>query len=670
MRFRRVVRRPSALALLVVVPALAAAAAAGGPGRVVPVSEAPADSMYGALASTLERIGVPAAHQLGLTGQGVRVGVLDGPILTSHQAFADVHLVATRDFVDGDGDVDPGADPGPAGRGTAVWSLAGGRAPGVLMGPAFGASYALARTFEGTGAPREDETRWTDGLEWLESQGVRVVVTGGGFRTFDDGFSYPPEDLDGISTAPSMAAAQASDRGVLVVVPVGDLGPDAGSLIVPSDADGVGATGAVDPEGTVAVFSSMGPTADGREKPDLLSPGVAIPAAGAASDSEILEVDGTGAAAALLAGAATLFFEAYPIRSPRQVIEALQASARGRLSSNGNAGLFDIGSAVSFPDDFFALPLEEVDAQGQVTTLTPLFRWDAPTIFPQALPVSFTVVVAADTAFTDVLLAERVVGTFARRLNSPLPASQRLYWRVDAETFQAVTRTTRLAGTMTVPAWVTLSVLNDPAGSAIQERRPLLEWEPFEDLAPPAGPFRYDVTVFSDRDETPVATFEALDTTAVRPIEPLPLNEPLRWRVVARVPGGQADSATSAGPFVVTSSSSPPATILFQNFPNPFPLGGQRETKIWFDLERDSEVRLTVYDLRGRLVRNLIPAPGCSDVVLPPGLYGRDVAAPDVCIKLRWDGTNDGGQEVEPGVYLLRLRAGGTESVRRMVYWP
>jgi hypothetical protein len=619
-------------------------------------------------------MGVDGAHRLGLTGAGVRIGILGGTVRTDHQAFAGSDLLATRDFVEGDDDVSP--RPGEeeaAAPTTAAWSLAGARAPDVLVGPAFGSSFLLARTFAGEGAPREDEGRWVQGLEWLESQGARVAISDGGFRAFDDGFAYVIEDLDGATAPATVAAVLASERGVLVVAPVGDLGPGEGTLVAPSDGDGVLSAGAVAGDETVASLSSEGPTANGRPKPDAYAPGVDVPVAGAGSPTELVVSDGTALAAALLAGGAALFAEAHPERTPVQIAEALAASATTRVGLTGAVRCIDVGSAIAFPDGVVGIPIDEVDAQGQVTTLTPLFRWDAPTIYPPALPVSFTILVAADSTFQDVLLADRVVGTFARRLSRPLPPRQRIFWRVNAETPQAITRRTETQGPLTVPAWLRLTVLNNPAGQTIEERRPIFEWEPFEALDPPAGPLTYDLDVFSDRDEESVAAFAGLDTTRFRVPDPLPLNEPLRWSVVARAPGGQADTVVSAGPFVVVSTSSPPATILFQNFPNPFPNAelGLSETRIWFDLSREGPVQLTVYDLRGRLVRRLVPAVGCSEVVLPPGIYGREEGgSPDPCVQLSWDGTDESGRNVEPGVYLLRLRAGGTEGIRRMVYWP
>jgi hypothetical protein len=143
--------------------------------------------------------------------------------------------------------------------------------------------------------------------------------------------------------------------------------------------------------------------------------------------------------------------------------------------------------------------------------------------------------------------------------------------------------------------------------------------------------------------------------------------------VIAKARAGQADTVASAGPFVVTGGANPPVTILYQNFPNPFPnlAEGIRETRIWFDLAQRSVVELAVYDMRGRLVRSLIPGRGCGPTELPPGIYGReDGPSSDPCTNFAWDGQDEGGRKVSPGVYLLRLRAGSVVEVRRVVYWP
>lgn len=118
-------------------------------------------------------------------------------------------------------------------------------------------------------------------------------------------------------------------------------------------------------------------------------------------------------------------------------------------------------------------------------------------------------------------------------------------------------------------------------------------------------------------------------------------------------------------------SEPPRATLLYQNFPNPFPGTGLLATCVWFDLAGESDVRIQVLDIRGNVVRTLVPS---SEVPgrLPAGRYGRgtgDIPDGFGCDgRFIWDGTGSDGNIVPAGVYLLRMRAGGTEKVRRMLF--
>jgi hypothetical protein len=630
-----------------------------------------ADTVYGGLGEALGVLEVPAAHAMGFSGSGIRIGILDGLFLPDHATVRFRPPTATWDFVDDDGSVapDPGHPPDAASHGTALWSLVAGDLPGVLRGGAPDAGVLLARV-RGTGdLARVDEDLWVAGLEWLETQGARIVVSGFGFRDFT-GSSYSIGQLDGDIAPSTRAADRAARRGVLVVAAVGNGGPGAQTLQAPSDGDSVLAVGAVSPQGMPAGFSAAGPTGDGREKPELMAPGVGLAAASAAGGGALEPVSGTEFAAALIAAGAALFVEAHPALGPMEVLEALSVSAS---QGGGDApGVPRVASAILFPSGISPLPLRELDGEGRVTSLAPQFEWNTPSLHPVGLPVTFQLELAGDPQFQEVLVRDSVVGTFARRPGVPLPARTRLFWRVTARSVQGVLTATAAQGPFDVPSWVALDVLSDGGGTQVEDPMPEFSWTPV-DLPPPAGPFAFDLQILSDRTGEVLRSHEDLRYDRFRPEEPLPFNVPLRWRVIARARTGQADTVTSAGPFVVTGEGNPPVTILYQNFPNPFPNPetGTWLTRIWFDLASTSTVDLAVYDLRGRLVRRLIPGPGCAPVELPPGLYGRDEGGDSgPCVILSWDGKGEGGRAVSPGVYLLRLRAGRVEEIRRMVYWP
>jgi len=636
-----------------------------------PPSGPVADTLYGQLSSALELLEVPAVHSLGFLGTGTRIGILDGFFSQDHAALRTNPPIAVRDFVEDDESVEPGfGDPeGAASHGMALWSLISGDWPGKLGGAAPRAGILLARVRSDDDPAGMDEDRWVAGLEWLETQGARVVLSGVGFRS-PNGGEHPFEDLNGDVAPATRAADEAARRGVLVVGPVGNGGPGPQTLQSPADGDSVLAVGATDLLGNLSSFSALGPTADGRVKPDLLAPGESLFVASGAGEETLEEVQGTEFAGALLAGAAALFVEAYPERGPMAVLAALETSAINR--QGGLNQIPRLAPAILFPDGIWALPVQDVNPQGRVTSLAPQFQWNVPTSHPLGLPVAFTLDLAEDSLFRNVLVRDSVVGTFARRIQEPLPPRTRLFWRIQARSIQGVTLATAPQGPLEVPSWVTLDVLNDPSGTETTDPQPEFRWTAM-DLPGPAGPLTFDLQVVLDREGEVIQDQMGLGENSHRLEEPLPFNVPLRWRVVAKARTGAVDTVTSAGPFVVTGGENPPVTILYQNFPNPFPNSddGLRKTRIWFDLAKESTVELAVYDMRGRLVRSLIPGRGCGQVELPPGLYGREEgSSPDPCIAFAWDGEDERGQGVAPGVYLLRLRAGGVVEIRRIVFWP
>jgi hypothetical protein len=119
----------------------------------------------------------------------------------------------------------------------------------------------------------------------------------------------------------------------------------------------------------------------------------------------------------------------------------------------------------------------------------------------------------------------------------------------------------------------------------------------------------------------------------------------------------------------VADTGRPAITLLYQNFPNPFPTPDSRFTCIWFDLNRTTSVSLTVHDVRGNLVRQLLPN-ASSPQFLTPGRYGRATpTAESGCDPATmWDGRAADGSVVPRGVYLIRLRAGGTQSIKKAVF--
>ena len=94
----------------------------------------------------------------------------------------------------------------------------------------------------------------------------------------------------------------------------------------------------------------------------------------------------------------------------------------------------------------------------------------------------------------------------------------------------------------------------------------------------------------------------------------------------------------------------PETTALLPNYPNPF----NPETWIPYHLATDAEVIVTIYDMRGVLVRELTLGHQ------PAGIYeSRGRAA-------YWDGRNQIGEQVASGVYFYTLTAGDFTTTRKL----
>jgi serine protease AprX len=287
---------------------------------------------YGASRAQLEQIGITKLHDQGLSGAGVMIGILDTGFDYDHRAFASTRIVAQRDFVNDDDDVADEQFESVAGHGTGVFSLIGAFDPGAMIGAAYEADFVLAKTEVFATETQVEEDYWVAGLEWADSLGADIVSSSLGYNTFDNpADSYTYEQMDGETALVTQAANLAVQRGIVVVNAMGNEGNEAWRhMIAPADAEEVISVGAVNAAGFLANFSSVGPTADDRVKPDVVALGVNNLRARAGARSEPFYVtgqSGTSYSTPLIAGAAALLLEAHPEYAPLQVQLAFRESA-------------------------------------------------------------------------------------------------------------------------------------------------------------------------------------------------------------------------------------------------------------------------------------------------------------------------------------------------------
>lgn len=303
---------------------------------------------YGNSLTQVTQIRVPDVHNVRITGRGILVGMLDsGFRWRVNESTKNMNVLREYDFIQNDTitaneDVKTPYDASNQdAHGTTTMSVVGGYKEGMLVSPAFGAQFILAKTEYVPTETRAEEDNWVVGIEWEESYGVDVVSSSLGYSDFDGGIgNYAYADMNGRTAATSKAAAMAARRGVVVVNAMGNEGSNAAwgfHLTAPADADSILSVGAVSSTGVIGYFSSLGPTSDGRTKPDVVAQGVSTWGA-TVQPTGYSYSQGTSLSTPLVAGAAALVLSAHPELTPVQVRDALRNTASNKASPNNTIG--------------------------------------------------------------------------------------------------------------------------------------------------------------------------------------------------------------------------------------------------------------------------------------------------------------------------------------------
>jgi subtilisin family serine protease len=281
---------------------------------------------YGQSFTQMNQINVPAVHDMGYTGAGITICSMDaGFDNLAHEVFDSMSIIAMWDFVDND------PDPSQLGsHGTSTLSTIGGFKEGKLIGPAFDSEFILARTEDISSETPVEEDNWIAALEWADSIGVDVTTTSLSYLEFDPPFqSYTWEDMDGNTMRITIAADLAVKLGIVVVNSASNeySHPTHNTLWGPADGDSVITVGAVTSSGDRSIFSSVGPTVDGRIKPDLMAMGSGVYVARSSSPTSYGSSNGTSFSCPILAGAAALVLQVDPTLTPMEVLDLFRQTA-------------------------------------------------------------------------------------------------------------------------------------------------------------------------------------------------------------------------------------------------------------------------------------------------------------------------------------------------------
>lgn len=294
--------------------------------RMAEMAGAPAPEEGLVMADQLLRMRGDAFRANNIDGKGVRVAVLDNgfPSVDKHKVFKHLRdnkqIIATWNFPDKKENVY-----GPGGHGTMVLSCIAGIYDSLQLGLAIGSEFLLART-EVEAEPFKEEVWWMMAMEWADKNGADIINSSLGYG-IDRHYTY---EMDGRSYV-AKAANMAARKGILVCNSAGNEGDDDKwkTIITPADADSVLTVGGI--EASLSKyrhisFSSFGPTADGRMKPNVCNFGQATVAKPRTTD-ESESVFGTSFSSPLTAGFCACAKQARPNLTAMQLKEEVEKSA-------------------------------------------------------------------------------------------------------------------------------------------------------------------------------------------------------------------------------------------------------------------------------------------------------------------------------------------------------
>lgn len=299
-------------------------------------------------------------HNAGYKGKGMTVAVLDGGFLNADKipTFQNARILGAKDFVY------------PAApsvyvvgeHGTKVLSTMSANCPGVFVGTAPEASYWLLRCEDMETEQEVEEDYWAMAAEFADSVGVDIINSSLGYSTYDDGCdSHERWQLDGKSTLISRTASMLANKGIVLVNSAGNDGMRAWKkLTFPADAFDCLTVGAVTSQRTVAPFSAVGPTQDGRVKPDVMAMGAE--SAALSARGTIIREMGTSFASPTLCGLVACLWQALPHLNAHEIMELVRSVGDNRQHPDNVQGY-------GIPDMWRALMIGRFELQKSQNTV-------------------------------------------------------------------------------------------------------------------------------------------------------------------------------------------------------------------------------------------------------------------------------------------------------------
>lgn len=285
----------------------------------------PKGGAYGQSCWQISQLQGQALHERGFRGKGMTIAILDGGFMNADKipALNRAHVIATRDcawpynqniysLID---------------HGTMVLSCMAAQDSGRILGDAPEASYVLIRTEIAQGESLLEEDNWAMGAEYADSIGADLINSSLGYNQYDDKTtSYRYRDLNGRTALISRTASMLAGKGIVLVNSAGNSGMGEWKKIgVPADAPDILTVGALGTDGKNAPFSSIGPSADGRVKPDVMAPG--FPVKVISGNGVVKEANGTSFASPITCGLVACLWQALPGKTALEIMDLVRRSA-------------------------------------------------------------------------------------------------------------------------------------------------------------------------------------------------------------------------------------------------------------------------------------------------------------------------------------------------------
>jgi subtilisin family serine protease len=335
------------------------------------------DYAYGSSASQIQMLNGQVLHQQNKTGSGKIIAVLDAgfPGVNTAQPFKKLidnnQILGGYDFVNKNENFYTGNN-----HGTMVLSTMGGYKENELVGTAPDASYYLFITEYAPTENPVEESYWVEAAEKADSLGVDIITTSLGYFSFDNAnYSHTYSDMNGSTNFISRGAEIAFSKGIIVVASAGNEGATAEPHIgAPADAVSVLTVGAVMDSKVKSNFSSVGPSYDGRIKPDVMAQGTAAVVSDTAGN--IVTVNGTSFSCPIMAGMIACLWQAYPLKTNKEIRQmVLKSSDRYAVpDTNYGYGIPNFGSTLGVENFQVAATVFSVFPNPVQTTVSFLFE--------------------------------------------------------------------------------------------------------------------------------------------------------------------------------------------------------------------------------------------------------------------------------------------------------